>query len=153
MREARLSEMSRPGPGLDVLRRLARLRFEIRRFLRFSEAEARGAGLTPQQHQLLLGVAGHTGRGFATVSELAEFLQTRHNAVVTLVQRCERKGLVRKEKGRDDRRVVRVGLSARGERVLAGLARVHVEEVRRIRARLRAMERAPRHRARGGSAE
>src|SRR5579884_1043720 len=39
-------------------------------------------GLTPQQHQLLLGVAGFTGRGWATITELAEFLQERHNAVV-----------------------------------------------------------------------
>jgi hypothetical protein len=43
---------------------------------------------TPQQHQLLLGVAGYTGRAWATITELAEFLQERHNAVVGLVQRA-----------------------------------------------------------------
>ena len=72
-----------------MIRHLARFRYELRKFLRFSEQAARNAGLTPQQHQLLLGVAGFTGRGWATISELAEFLQERHNAVVGLVDAPE----------------------------------------------------------------
>ena len=78
--------------GLAVrhaLRRLAWFRYRLRCFLRFSERVAQSHGITPQQHQLLLGVAGYTGRGWATISELAEFLQGRHNAVVGLVQRAE----------------------------------------------------------------
>src|SRR5713226_4284226 len=90
------------------LRRLAWFRYQLRRYLRFSERAARAAGLTPQQYQLLLGVAGHTGRGWATVSELAEFLQQRHNAVVGLVERAARRRLVQKRQGARDRRFVRV---------------------------------------------
>jgi DNA-binding MarR family transcriptional regulator len=128
----------RPSPIPPALRRLAWLRYEIRRFLRFSEREARRSGLTPMQHQLLLGVAGFTGRGWATISELAEFLQARHNAVVSLVSRGVRGGLVRKEPGTVDRRFVRVRLTARGGRVLLRLARVHLDEIRRVRTHLRA---------------
>lgn len=108
------------------MHRLAIFRYRLRRFLRFSERAARDSGLTPQQHQLLLGVAGFTGHGWATISELAEFLQERHNAVVGLVQRAERKGLVRKSPGESDQRVVRVHLTARGAAVLQRLTRVHM---------------------------
>ncbi len=37
---------------------LAELRYQIRRFLRFSEQAARSAGLEPHQHQLLLALKG-----------------------------------------------------------------------------------------------
>jgi DNA-binding MarR family transcriptional regulator len=120
------------------LRRLARFRYELRRFLRFSESAARSAGLTPQQHQLLLGVAGFTGRGWATISELAEFLQERHNAVVGLVQRAERRGLVHKSPSESDHRVIRVDLLPAGEKVLRRLSQLHHKEVRRFQAGLAA---------------
>lgn len=103
-------------------------RYRLRQFLRFSERAARAAGLTPQQHQLLLGVAGFTGRGWATISELAEFLQERHNAVVGLVQRAEQKKLVRKRPGTPDRRVMRVELLVKGERLLLELSKLHQTE-------------------------
>ena len=115
---------------------MAWFRYQLRQFLRFSEKAARACGATPQQHQLLLGVAGYTGRGWATVSELAEFLQQRHNAVVGLVERAAQKGLVRKEQGARDRRFVRVLLTAQGETVLAKLTELHRDELARVRARL-----------------
>src|SRR5271157_2053597 len=101
-----------------VLRRLAWFRHNLRRFLRFSEKATREHGLTPQQYLLLLGIAGYTGRGWATIGELAEFLQERHNAVVGLVQRACLKQLVRKEQGERDRRFVRVRLTRRGTNTL-----------------------------------
>src|ERR1700686_3645658 len=105
----------------QALRRLAWFRYRMRRFLRFSEQVARSIGITPQQHQLLLGVAGYTGRGWATISELAEFLQERHNAVVGLVERAVRRGLVYKEQSSGDRRFVRVRLTPKGEELLGKL--------------------------------
>ena len=120
------------NPRTARLERLARFRYELRRFLHFSERAARASGLSPQQHQLLLGVAGFTGRGWATISELAEFLQERHNAVVGLVQRAARKGLVRKSPGERDHRFVRVYLLPAGERLLLKLSRLHQREVRRF---------------------
>ena len=120
----------------SLIARLAAFRYQLRRFLRFSEKAARACGLTPQQHQLLLGVAGYTGRGWATVSELAEFLQARHNAVVGLVERAERRRLVRKERAGRDRRFVRVYATPQGQKILDELTRLHREELGRVEARM-----------------
>jgi DNA-binding MarR family transcriptional regulator len=118
------------------LRRLAWFRYCLRRFLRFSERAARSCGLTPQQHQLLLGIAGYTGRQWATISELAEFLQQRHNAVVGLVQRAARRGLIRKDHSARDRRFVRVRLTRRGVMVLRKLTRLHLQELKRMQLQI-----------------
>lgn len=117
-----------------MLRRLARFRYHLRRYLRFSERAARAAHVTPQQYQLLLGIAGYTGRRWATVSELAEFLQARHNAVVGLVERAARRGLVRKEQSTRDRRFVHVSLTRRGEATLKKLAQLHLSELGELQA-------------------
>jgi DNA-binding MarR family transcriptional regulator len=93
---------------------------------------ARSFGITPQQHQLLLGVAGYTGRGWATISELAEFLQGRHNAVVGLVQRAEERGLVRKIQGEKDRRFVKVYLTRKGFTILDKISRMNIAELRAL---------------------
>lgn len=114
----------------SVIADLARFRYSLRRFVRFSENAARSCGITPQQHQLMLGVAGFTGRGTATISELAEFLQARLHSVVGLVERAEQSGLVRSRKSRADRRVAVVSLTPRGASILAGLAHVHHQQAR-----------------------
>ena len=124
------------SPHRLLIRQMAWFRYQLRQFLRFSEKAARACGVTPQHHQLLLGVAGYTGRGWATISELAEFLQERHNAVVGLVERAAQKGLVQKEQGARDRRFVRVLLTPQGETVLAKLTELHRDELARVRARL-----------------
>jgi DNA-binding MarR family transcriptional regulator len=121
---------------LDALRRLAWFRYRVRCFLRFSERVARSSGITPQQHQLLLGVAGYTGRGWATISELAEFLQARHNGVVGLVQRAAKRGLVRKTPGQHDHRYVRVHLTRKGFALLDKISRVNISELRTLKFEL-----------------
>ncbi|HKV26622.1 MAG TPA: MarR family winged helix-turn-helix transcriptional regulator [Candidatus Acidoferrum sp.] len=116
----------------EAVRHLAWFRYSFRKFMRFSEQAARECGLTPQQHQLLLGVAGCTDRGQATVSELAEFLQEHHNSTVQLVNRAAERGLVRKEHAANDRRFVFVSLTHRGTAMLLTLSRLHQQEVRRL---------------------
>src|ERR1019366_6184398 len=111
------------------LRHLAWFRYRLRCFLRFSERVARSSGITPQQHQLLLGVAAYTGRGWATISELAEFLQGRHNAVVGLVQRAEERGLVRKVHADQDRRFVKVHLTPKGYAILDQISQKNIAEL------------------------
>ena len=135
------AQTSRTSNG-GMLRQLAWFRYQLRLFLRFSEQAARAEGVTPQQYQLLLGTAGYTGQSSATISELAEFLQERHNAVVGLVERAVKRRLVRKVQGAPDRRFIRVHLTARGEAVLARLARQHREEASRLASRLRVASRA-----------
>jgi len=140
---AKTSAAVRPfATSVPQLRRLAWFRYQLRQFLRFSEQAARRCGVTPQQHQLMLGVGGFTGRGWATISELAEFLQERHNAVVGLVDRAARKGLVSKQPGERDRRFVRVRLTAQGESLLARISELNRRELERVRASLLAATRS-----------
>jgi DNA-binding MarR family transcriptional regulator len=131
----------RPGVGQDepharppVAARFSHFRYALRRFLRFSEKEARSAGVTPQQHQLLLGIAGFSESGVATISQLAEFLQERNNSVVGLVERAAKSGLVRRRNSAADQRQVLVSLTPRGRGILIRLSRLHREEVDRVRA-------------------
>lgn len=112
---------------------LAQFRYALRKFLRFSELAARECGVTPQQHQLMLGIQGFTGRGTATISELAEFLQERHHSVVGLVERAVQSGLVSRAQDEADRRVVNVSLTRSGEKALLKLTRMHYEEAKRLR--------------------
>jgi len=117
---------------------LAAFRYELRRFLRFSEEAARAHGLTPQQHQLLLAVKGFPGRDWATIRDLADRLQLRHHSVVGEVDRAVESGLVVREPHPDDRRAVRVRLTPAGESVLEQLSLAHRDELGRLRQRLQA---------------
>ena len=100
---------------------LAEFRYQLRRFLRFSEEAAREAGLEPQQHQLMLAVKGQRDAGGPRISYLAERLQIQHHSAVELVDRLARKGLIRRSRGGEDRREVQVRLTTRGEKVLGEL--------------------------------
>ncbi len=124
-------------PSAPNYRALADFRYQLRRFLSFSNQAARDAGLEPQQHQLLLAVKGMPEDVEATVGTLAERLQVRHHSTVELVDRMEGRGLVRRLRSADDRRRVVVSLTARGETVLARLSAAHRAEMRSIGPRLR----------------
>jgi DNA-binding MarR family transcriptional regulator len=109
---------------------LAELRYQIRRFLSFSEQASRDAGLEPQQHQLLLALKGLRPPDEPTIRVAAERLQIRHNSAVELVQRSEERGLLRRRKGETDRREVLLHLTPRGERLLKRLSLAHRAELR-----------------------
>lgn len=108
---------------------LSDFRYQLRRFLRFSESATRKKGITHLQYLLLLHLKGHQGREWATVGELAERLQAHHHGVVALVSRCEKLELVRREPGRHDRREVEVHLTPKGEKLVETLARLHRDEL------------------------
>jgi len=101
----------------------AAFRAELRRFLRRSEECARTHGLTPQQHMLLLMIAGSED-GSSTVSALVERLQLTQSAVTELVQRAEEAQLVARSTSPSDRRVTVLRLTPDGE---ARLRRTHAE--------------------------
>lgn len=113
---------------------ISNLRYQIRRFLRFSEQASRRAGITPLQYLLLLHVRGFPGRAWATIAELAERLQAKHHGTVALVRRCEELGLVTKHPGLVDRREVHVTLSPKGDQVLQRLALMHRSEMHALRS-------------------
>jgi DNA-binding MarR family transcriptional regulator len=108
---------------------LADFRYELRRFLRYSEQVTREHGLTPLQYQLLLQIKGYPGRERATIGELAERLQSQHHGVVSLATRCESLGLIKRTPGDTDRRVIYLTLSAKGSRAVERLAQAHRDEL------------------------
>ncbi|WP_019153765.1 MarR family winged helix-turn-helix transcriptional regulator [Robertmurraya massiliosenegalensis] len=111
---------------------LAEFRYQLKKFLHFSDSEARKVGVTPQQHQLLLAIKGFPGRDTATPRELAERLFITHNACVGLIDRCSQLGLVTRINNPDDGRSVLIKLTLQGEEILQRLSEIHLEEIARI---------------------
>jgi DNA-binding MarR family transcriptional regulator len=124
-----------PGPD-QLLRTLAEFRFELRCFLHFSETAALEAGLQPQQHQLLLQVAGAPQDTAVTVAYAAERLGLKHNSAVELADRSEREGLLaRTVDGTDKRRAI-LQLTRKGKLILGRLAGDHAHELNELGPRL-----------------
>jgi DNA-binding MarR family transcriptional regulator len=110
---------------------LAQFRFQIRSFLAFSETAATEQGLTPTQHQALLGIKGFVRPGPATVGDVARFLLIRHHSAVELIDRLARLGLVSRIADPEDARRVRLKLTKKGEQKLQALSRKNLEELHR----------------------
>ncbi|HTS49928.1 MAG TPA: MarR family transcriptional regulator [Bryobacteraceae bacterium] len=115
--------------SLAEYRALAQFRYQIRRYLHFSEEQARSYGLEPQQHQLLLAIKGLPEGIQPTIGELADRLQLKHHSMVELVDRLEKHGYVTRASGTDDRRQVIVHLTRAGARVLRQLSLAHRSEL------------------------
>jgi DNA-binding MarR family transcriptional regulator len=103
---------------LSDYRALAEFRYQIRRFVHFSEEAARHAAVEPQHHQLMLAIKGKPDEEPARIAYLAERLQIQHHSAVELVDRLVKKGLITRTRGEQDRREVYVQLTARGEHIL-----------------------------------
>jgi DNA-binding MarR family transcriptional regulator len=116
---------------------LAQFRYLMRKFASFSEAAARKAGLTTQQHQALLAIRGFSGRKRMTVGELAERLNVRHHSVVGLVDRLAGRALVRRRRDAMDGRRVLLELGPKARTLLGGLSQAHRDELRRLAPSLR----------------
>lgn len=108
---------------------LAEFRYQLRKYLRFSEEVTHREGVTPLQYLLLLQIRGYPGRQWATVVELAERLQAKHHGVVALISRCEQLGLVRRVSSASDLRKVEVHLTDAGETMVHHLAQLHRAEL------------------------
>ncbi len=117
----------------DEFEALAQFRYDLRRFLRFSEQVTHEHGVTPLHYLLLLQIKGFPGRDWATITELAERLQAKHHGVVSLVTRCESAGLVRRSTSTEDRRRVEVRLTAKGSKLVERLANLHRLELMSFR--------------------
>ena len=115
---------------------LSDFRYQLRRFLRFSEEAVNREGITELQYLLLLHIKGYPGREWATVGELAERLQAHHHGAVALISRCERLGLVTRKPSTEDRRRVEIRLTAKGKRSVSRLALLHRAQLRSLRDKL-----------------
>jgi DNA-binding MarR family transcriptional regulator len=114
---------------LPDFKAMAELRYQIRRFLRFSENAARHAGIEPQQHQLLLAVRGLPEHLKPTIGVLAERMQLQHHSTVELIDRLVDRGLLCRLRATDDRRQVLVKLTHEGEEFLKRLSLHHLQEL------------------------
>lgn len=108
---------------------MAELRYQIRRFLRFSENAARQAGIEPQQHQLLLAVRGLPDVLKPTIGVLAERMQLQHHSTVELIDRLVERGFLFRLRSTDDKRQVLVKLTHNGEEFLKRLSLHHLQEL------------------------
>jgi len=137
----RLTGLSGPGEDGTVpqltrgdFEHLLAFRVSLRRFQRWSEDQAQAAGLTHVQHQLLVAIKGHPGAEPPTVGDLADYLLLRHHSTVELVDRAEAAGFVRRIADASDGRLVRVRLTAPGERILNDLTPAHLAELHDLAA-------------------
>jgi DNA-binding MarR family transcriptional regulator len=110
-------------------RQLAAFRYEMRKFLSFSEQAARNAGIEPQQHQLLLAIRGLPSGLRPTIGTVAERLCIQHHTAVGLVDKLEGHGLLERERGTSDRREVLLRLTPEGEAILRRLSTLHQQQL------------------------
>jgi DNA-binding MarR family transcriptional regulator len=115
---------------------LADFRYEIRRYLNFSERAARARGVEPHQHQALLALKGLPANAKATVGVLAERLQIQHHSAVELADRLVQRGFLRRSRSQTDRREVLLHLTASGEEIVWELSLPHRAELRSAGRRL-----------------
>lgn len=145
--------------GVDLsdgdFEQLLALRTGLRRFLRWSEEQARSAGLTPVQHQLLLAVRGHPDPQGPTIGDLAAYLLVRHHSASELIDRAVAAGLVRRHVDQSNASVVRVLPTELGTQKLTELTAAHLEELSQLgptmRTLWRAIEKAERAREADGA--
>jgi len=121
--------VAKPASAVDY-RALAEFRYQIRRFLTFSQQAARAAGIDPQQHQLLLAIRGLPEKIKPSIRAMAERLQIRHHSAVELIDRSVAHGLVERRRDGVDRRQVTIHLTSKGEKLLAELSVHHRDELR-----------------------
>jgi DNA-binding MarR family transcriptional regulator len=109
---------------------LAELRYQGRKFLRFSKDLLRAeAGLNPEQYEALLAIKAFASPQGLFISQLSERLQIRHHSAVNIVDRLVERKLVTRAAGETDRRRRHVQLTAKGEKVIEELAAVHWKEL------------------------
>ena len=125
-----------PTPDRQRLQSLAEFRYTLRKFLLFSEQAAGEASLHPQQHQLMLQIAGAPDGVETTISWVAERLGLRHHSVVELSKRCAEAGLVQRLQANPDHRFVVLQLTAAGHRALETLSEAHARELNELAPQL-----------------
>ncbi len=115
---------ARPNPGIDgVLERLSLFWHAWRPAVPSWVAQE----LTFGQLRILFRLE-HDGS--ATMSQIAEWLEVTLPTATGIIERIERRGLVERRHGADDRRIVECALTARGEVLLAEIVGIRDEATR-----------------------
>ncbi|MCC5950039.1 MAG: MarR family transcriptional regulator [Nitriliruptoraceae bacterium] len=101
-------------------RGVAEARYVVRRVTRIVDEQARGEGLDPLEHQLLLQLFGFKG-GPMRINELADRLDVPAAVASRLVKGLEERGYVQRKKSSSDRRVTDVFLLPDGEQACVAI--------------------------------
>lgn len=134
---SKTSKQTTPPFTKEQYEALSEFRYQLRRFLHFSESAARAEGITPLQYQLLLQIRGFPGRDWALVGELAERLQMKPHGMAALLSRCEESGLISRTQSVTDRRQVEIRLRPGAQRILERLASLHAAELKSLQGTFR----------------
>jgi DNA-binding MarR family transcriptional regulator len=128
------SNPGQPDPGLTTAQftAIAAFRYELRRFLAFSEAAAAEVGLPAQQHQALLAIMGQAEKGPPSIGGLAELLLIAPHTAAELVARMVEAGLVIKTPCPNDRRRAELTLTPKARALLDRLTAAHLEELKTL---------------------
>jgi|SRR5579884_2105880 len=129
--------VSRPNDA--DYQRLLEFRTGLRRFLRWSEDQARLQGVTPAQHQLLLAVRGHPDPAGPSIKEIAGYLALRHHSAVGLIDRAAAAGLVARVPDDEHHGTVHITLTDAGRSCLEALAELHMSELVRLAPTMEAL--------------
>ena len=116
----------------EDFRTLAAVRAAIRGFAYFTEKVVQAAGLTPQQHQVLVTLRASENDEL-TIGEVAKALLLRPHSVSGLADRLEALGLVARARSKADHRVVVLQLTDKARKLMSSLSLTHRDELRRIR--------------------
>jgi DNA-binding MarR family transcriptional regulator len=135
------SKRSPRRPSEFDYQRLLGFRSDLRRFLHWSEEQAREAGITSAQHQLMLAIRGHPDPRGPSIGELADYLVLRHHSAVGLVDRAVSAGLVRRVRDTEHPGTVRVLLTPSGADRLEALSGTHLEELDRLSSTMEGLRR------------
>ncbi len=101
--------------------------------------QAKRAGITPTQHQLLLAIRSSRDPRGPTVSEIADGLIIRHHSAVGLIDRAQEAGLITRERDPDQHSLVHLKLSEFGARTLSALSEVHLRELAQLAPTMQAL--------------
>ncbi len=99
-----------------------------------TSVEALGKDYSFSQTMILQALLMHRE---SKMNDLARFLGLTKANASGLVDRLARKGLIARRQGKDDRRVVIVYLTPKGQKVARGLAKVHREGLAKMMHRVR----------------
>jgi DNA-binding MarR family transcriptional regulator len=85
-------------------------------------------GLTLPQFDALAELS-RASRGGFTFGELSRLLLVTSGNLTGIVDRLEAEGLVQREQGKEDRRVVRIVLTRKGKRLVDQIAPLHAQDI------------------------
>jgi DNA-binding MarR family transcriptional regulator len=109
---------------------LAEFRYQLAGFLRRRRSAAQNAGIEPQQYELLLAVKGLPTNKKPTIKQIAEQLRLQHHSTVELTTRLVKRGLVKRQRSKEDRRSVLLSLTKNGQRAMDQVVEYSLEQLR-----------------------